>query len=61
MREAGGPIDTTGHEAAQLVANLDDAFPLADARSQKNGDASQLVEYAPSDARSHHISPSLLC
>ena len=28
LREAGGPIDTIGNDAAQLVVNVDDAFQL---------------------------------
>ena len=85
LREAGGPIDTIGNDAAQLVVNVDDAFQLVGGLGEDpaartcsvrtrgvgggderrdvtiGGDAIQLVENAPRDARPRKITMSLLC
>ena len=34
LREAGGPIDTIGNDAAQLVVNVDDAAQLVGGLSE---------------------------
>ena len=85
LRDAGGPIDTIGNDAAQLVVNVDDAFQLVGGLGEDpaartcslrtnrsgvggekrdvtiGGDAIQLVENAPRDARPRKIGMSLLC
>ena len=85
LREAGGPIDTIGNDAAQLVVNVDDAFQLAGGLGEGpsgahmlspkgeesggderrdvtiGGDAIQLVENTPRDARPRKKGMSVLC